>query len=98
MLLVSHHRLPNPRFRPVRSIQDCITYVCMGRRLVLYTLPRDLRVIQSPARPCYSTFPLILSVHKHLAVSTLRLERNESRGLLPAQPPMRSDCNLCCNT
>lgn len=41
---------------------------------------------------------LILSVLKYLAVGTPHLERNESRGLLPAQPPMRFDCNLCCNT
>jgi hypothetical protein len=43
-----------------------------------------------------STFLLILSVH--LAVGTPRLERNDSRGLLPARRPMRFDCNLCCNT
>ena len=45
-----------------------------------------------------STFLLILSVLKHLAVGTPRLERNDNRGLLPARRPMRFDCNLCCNT
>jgi hypothetical protein len=46
-------------------------------------------IMQSPARPLLLSFPTDFAVLKHLAVGTPRLERNDSRDLLPARPPMR---------